>query len=558
MFNTLSESKQMTIDVEQEYFDLGNWHRQVTTSADSAQIWFNRGLAWLYGFNHDEAIICFERAIQEDKGCVMAYWGLAYSIGPNYNKIWEIFGPEERELTLATAHQAIADGLALGVGTPVEIALLEALNARYPDDPATEEYGPYNDAFVEAMRPIYLANTNDLDIASVFAESLMGRTPWQLWDLKTGTPKAGSSTQEARQVLEDAFQADPAAWSHPGLLHMYIHLMEMSPTPELALPHGDHLATLVPDSGHLVHMATHIDVLCGEYPNVIYRNHKAAQVDQPFTELRGAENFYTVYRIHNVHFEAYGAMFLAQKDVALTAADELRKLLPETTVAFMPDLFEAFWGMRIHVLVRFGQWQTLLEEPIPEDAELFSFTTALVRYGRVIALANLNRHQEAAEALDLFFAAQLNVPESRFMFNNPAIEVLKVAAEMAQGELHYKAGDTERGLDHLRQATKLSDELVYDEPWGWMQPPRHALAALLMEQQEYEEAESIYRADLGLTDDLARPHQHPGNVWALHGLNECLERRGETNEIAHIRIQLDRILARADVAVGASCFCRSA
>ena len=113
---------------------------------------------------------------------------------------------------------------------------------------------------------------------------------------------------------------------------MYIHLMEMSPTPELALRHGDSLATLVPDSGHLLHMATHIDVLCGEYQNVIARNHLAAIADKAFTELRGAENFYTVYRIHNVHFEAYGAMFLAQKQVALTAAEELQQLLPEPVV----------------------------------------------------------------------------------------------------------------------------------------------------------------------------------------------------------------------------------
>lgn len=541
-----------------QYFNLGHWHRKVTTTSSEAQQWFDRGLNWIYGFNHEESIVCFQNAIKADPDCAMAYWGVAYSIGPNYNKIWEMFVPAERVTTLATAHQAIADGLSIASATEVERTLLEALKSRYPDDPETEDFGPFNDAFVEAMRPIFDANPNDLDITSIFVESLMGRTPWRLWDLKSGEPSEDASTIEAQAILEKAFAEHPASWSHPGLLHMYIHLMEMSPTPELALPHGDNLATLVPHSGHLTHMATHIDVLCGDYQNVIYRNHQAATVDREFAALRGSANFYTVYRIHNVHFEAYGAMFLAQKKVALNASRELKQLLPVPTVAFLPDLFEAFWGMETHVMVRFGLWQELVDAPMPEDAELFSFTTALMRYGQVIALANLGRHQEAQQALNEFFSAKDAVPETRFMFNNPAASVLEIAAEMAQGELHYKAGKTERGLNHLREAATLSDGLLYDEPWGWMQPPRHALAALLMEQNQFQEAESVYRADLGLTDELARPHRHPGNVWALHGLHECLLRRGETAEITHIKNQLDQVLARADVKVGSSCYCRSA
>lgn len=540
------------------YFNLGRYSRPVTTGSEAAQAWFDRGLIWTYGFNHEEAILCFNKALEEDPGCAMAYWGIAYGIGPNYNKLWEMFPPAERESTLSTAHQAIADGLACTDCTEVERALLVALEARYPDDPETEDFGPYNDAFVEAMRPVYEANPGDLDIASLFAEALMGRTPWQLWNLETGTPAEGASTVEARQVLEGAFETDPAAWSHPGLLHMYVHLMEMSPTPELALSHGDHLATLVPDSGHLLHMATHIDVLCGEYSNVISRNHLAAEADQAFTALRGADNFYTVYRIHNVHFEAYGAMFLAQRRVALAAAEELHRLLPEPVVAFLPDLFEAFWGMKTHVLVRFGMWQEILDEPMQENTELFSFTTALQRYGRVIALSNLDREADARAELERFFAARDAVQETRYMFNNPASEVLKIASEMAQGELHYKAGEVDRGLEHLKQAAYLSDHLLYDEPWGWMQPPRHALAALLMEQQRFADAEEIYRADLGFDDTLPRPCQHLGNVWALHGLHECLTRRGESAELIHVRQQLDKVLARADVVVGSSCFCRVA
>ncbi len=158
-------------------------------------------------------------------------------------------------------------------------ALLEALVCRYPDDPGIEDYQPFSDCFAEAMKPVYQAHSDDLDVAFVYAEALMGRTPWQLWDFQKGIPNPDASTEDAIAVLERAFDQTPGAWDHPGLLHMYIHLMEMSPHPERALRHGDRLNGLVPDAGHLVHMATHIDVLCGDYQNVLSRNLAAAEVD---------------------------------------------------------------------------------------------------------------------------------------------------------------------------------------------------------------------------------------------------------------------------------------
>ncbi len=545
----------------QPYFDLGQYQLDVATSSDDAQVWCNRGLNWLYGFNHEEAVVCFEAAAEADPDCLMAHWGVAFAIGPNYNKAWDMFGYEEKKATLAAAHAALERGAKLvsaGAGKAVERALLSALQTRYPTAAEVEDFGPFNDAFADAMRSVHKDYPDHLAVTCLFVEAIMGRTPWQLWDLVSGEVADGASTAEARQVLEHTFAEQPEAWSHPGLLHMYIHLMEMSPTPELALPHGDHLVDLVPASGHLIHMATHIDVLCGEYQNVIYRNHRAAAVDRSFTDLRGAQNFYTVYRIHNVHFEAYGAMFLARKNTALAAASQLQVLLPEAPVAYMPDFFEAFWGMKLHVMVRFGMWQDILDEPLPADAELFSFTTALLRYGRVVALANLGQHAAAADEFQQFRAAQAAVQETRSMFNNTAAEVLCIAAEMAEGELKYKSGEVEAGLTHLRQAAYLSDHLTYDEPWGWMQPPRHALAALLMDQRQYEEAEATYRADLGLDDTLPRACQHPRNVWSLHGLHECLAKRGEQIEIVHVKQKLDLALSRAEVPIHSSCYCRTA
>jgi tetratricopeptide (TPR) repeat protein len=539
------------------YFDLGSYARSVTTTSDEAQTWFDRGLRWTYGFNHEEAAACFRKAIAADPGCAMAYWGLAYAIGPNYNKPWDLFEPDEKIASLHEGHVALDTARTLSGLAPVETALIEALATRYPTDPEIEDFGPWNDSFTAAMRPVYEAHPNDFEAVAIFVEAGMNRTPWLLWDLDKGAPADGASTSEVRAALESALERIPGAWDHPGLLHLYIHLMEMSPWPELALSHGDRLCELVPDSGHLQHMATHIDVLCGDYQNVIARNHQAAAVDRKYEDYAGSKNFYTLYRIHNVHFVAYGAMFIGRKSQALDAANALRELLSIETVAFLPDLFEAFWGVRFHVLVRFGMWQEIVDEPFPEDAELFSFSTALQHYARTVALSNLGHIGEAQAERDLFRTACAAVPETRYMFNNPAKNVLDIAHHMAEGELAYKSENVEEGLWQLRAAVDVSDGLLYDEPWGWMQPPRHALAALLLEQGRHAEAEAIYRADLGLDGTLARAVQHPRNVWSMHGLDECLAARGETVERPHVQSLLAQAVARSDVPIRSSCFCRN-
>ncbi|MEM7176631.1 MAG: hypothetical protein AAGD47_15255 [Pseudomonadota bacterium] len=540
-------------------FDLGSYRRAITTGSAAAKAEFDQGLIWLYGYNHEEAAACFQRAADADPDCGIAYWGIAHAIGPNYNKPWEFFEPDERVQTLTRAHEMLEKARALKpqVST-LEAELIEALANRFPTDPEIEDYGPWNDDFSEAMRGVYKQYPDDLDVACIFAEALMNRTPWALWDLANGQPAEGASTTEAVEVLERAFAIDPAAWNHPGLLHMYIHLMEMSPTPEKALRHGDRLVDLVPESGHLVHMATHIDVLCGDYQNVVWRNHRAAEVDRKYEAMAGSENFYTLYRIHNVHFESYGGMFLGQPEVALSAAERLMEMLPDPVIRFMPQLFESFYGKKIHVMVRFGQWTEILNEPFPEDKELYCYTTAAMHQARAIALANLHRIDAAEAERKIAVKTRAAVPEDRMVFNNTAEDVLMIGEAMMDGELAYKAGRIDEGLDHLRRSVELDDALLYDEPWGWMQPTRHALGALLMEQGHFGEAEAVYRADLGYDQTLSRPCQHPRNVWSLHGLHECLVKRGETDESMHVKRLLDQAMARATVPIHASCYCRRA
>lgn len=539
------------------YYDLGAYSRTVSTISQDAQIWFDRGLAWTYAYNHEEAIECFRKALKADSNCAMAHWGIAYCIGPNYNKPWETFEDDEKPDCIKIAQDAIVAAMELlDQVTPIERALIQTLPARYPATSEIEDFSPWNDAFADSMRKVHARFKDDLDVCALFAEAIMNRTPWQLWDLPSGQPAEGAGTTEAIKILDEAFDSLPGAWQHSGLLHMYIHLMEMSPHPEKALPHGDHLSTLVPDAGHLLHMPTHVDVLCGDYMNVVLRNEAAIIADRKFLAKEGADNFYSVYRCHNYHFKIYGAMFLGQPTPALEAAEELIATLPSETLRPMADWFEGFIPMKQHVLIRFGRWQDILAQELPADKDLYSVTTAMMRYARTVALANLHQLDQAEAEKAEFYAALKNVPESRMLFNNACKDIFKVAEQMMLGELAYHKGDHGAAFDHLRQSVSIDDNLPYDEPWGWMQPTRHALGALLLEQGQIEEAEAVYRADLGLDSTLNRACQHPGNVWSLHGLHECLTRRGESIESAHIKLQLDKAVARAEVSIKASCYCR--
>lgn len=540
------------------YYDLGDYSWSVTCSSQHAQQWFDRGLLWTYAYNHEEAIVCFRKALEADPDCAMAQWGIAYCIGPNYNKPWEAFEEDEKPDALVLARNSIeAASNLIDKVTPVERILIVAIPKRYPDSAAVEDFSPWNDAYADAMRKVYEAHPDDLNICALFAEAIMNRTPWQLWDLPTGQPAEGADTLEAIAVLDGAFERLDGAWEHPGLLHMYIHLMEMSPHPERALRHGDQLSTLVPDAGHLLHMPTHVDVLCGDYMNVVSRNHTAIIADRKFLEREGSENFYSVYRCHNYHFKIYGAMFLGQPTPALEASDELIETLPAETLRPMADWFEAFIPMKQHVLIRFGMWNDILEQKLPEDAKLFSVTTAMMHYSRTVALANTKQLAEAEAERGRFETAFDRVQESRMLFNNTCRDILEVASHMMLGEFEYHKGNHDIAFDHLRKSVELDDNLPYDEPWGWMQPTRHALGALLLEQEKLDEAEAVYRADLGLDATLSRACQHPGNVWSLHGLHECLTQRGEEIEAAHIKLQLDKAVARAEVPIRASCYCRS-
>jgi tetratricopeptide (TPR) repeat protein len=542
------------------YYDLGSYHRPIETPSPQAQVWFDRGMVWAYAFNHDEALRCFDRALELDPDLAIARWGVAYSIGPNYNKAWEAFDPVDMAASLARARMEL--GLAAqGRASAVEHGLIEALRARFPTDNPddTDALDAGHADYADAMVALAEAYPDDTDVQALAADALVNITAWALWDISTGEPAPGSRVVEAKGLLDDAL-ATPAGREHPMILHLYLHTMEMSATPQDALPVADLLRNLVPDAGHLVHMPSHIDVLCGNYRDSVVSNLSAVQVDRRFVDREGPLNFYSLYRAHNLHFVVYSAMFEGSSAIALQAADELSAQLSPELLAIesppMADWLEAFVPLRIHVLVRFGRWDELIAQPLPEDADLYCSTAATIHYGRGVAHAAKGQLPQAHAERDAFTQAYTRIPDTRYLFNNTARDILAIAGAMLDGEIDYREGRFDDAFGHLRRAIELDDSLPYDEPWGWMQPTRHAYGALLLEQGRVEEAAEVYAADLGLDPTLARPCQHPGNVWSLHGYHECLQRLGRTDEAAIIGQQLELLLARADVPILASCACR--
>jgi tetratricopeptide (TPR) repeat protein len=549
-----------------DYYDLGTYSRPVTTRSPEAQSWFDRGLIWRYAFNYEESVACFRKAVERDEDCAMAYWGIAYASGPFYNKPWSDFTAEELTETLATVRQAMrtAEALRNNAG-PVERALIRALGQRYLADrvDTPDELTAWEDAYAAAMREVYAGFPDDPDVALLFAEALMNRTPWRLWDLESGQPAQGADTLEAVAVLEGAMHTAEKLGRppHPGILHMFIHLMEMSPHPERALRAADALRDAAPDAGHFLHMPSHIDILCGDYRAALAANDRAIVADRKYLKREGEFNFYTLSRCHDYHFKIYAAMFLGQYAPALQAGKEMAATIPEALLRWatppMDDWLEGFVPMKAHVLVRFGRWQDIIDEPLPADPDLYRVTTATFLYAKGVAYAALARIDEAEAAYVHFRETLAKVPATRRFFNNRYVDILAIADEMLAGEIEYRMGHHQSAFTHLRNAVANYDGLLYDEPWAWMQPPRHALGALLLEQGQVDEAAEVYEADLGLNRRHSRVSRHPDNVWSLSGYVECLHRLGRHTEAGAAQFRLDLALARADQEIRSSCFCRT-
>ncbi|CEL08463.1 hypothetical protein ASPCAL11613 [Aspergillus calidoustus] len=569
------------------YFDLGPLSRKISTRSSAAQTWFDRALIWTYCFNHDEAITCYKQVIAHDATCAMGYWGVAFCAGSNYNKTWALFDETDRGNAIRTcfvyareagrrADVAAASQTRAGSGpdatatatatgpsiTPWEHALIRALEIRYPNADPTRDLAGCSLAYANEMRSVYetfSSNDSDFDMVTLFADALMNTAPRKLYDASTGLPIASSPVFEVKALLERAL-TKPGIENHPGPAHMYIHLMEMSSTPEAALPAAELIREMIPDTGHTYHMPAHIDVLVGDYRRAVEYNYKATVADDKYFRRNGGLTFYSYYRLHDYHSLIYAAMLGGKSRAALEATGRMEETITEEILRVetpaLANWMEFFLAVRVHVYIRFGMWEDLLRLEEREDKELYCVTNLFREYGRGIAFAATGRVEEADTAREAFHAAARFVPPTRLDFPNKITDILHIASAMLDGEIEYRRGSYETGFRRLADAVRLEDELPFAEPWGWMLPARHAYAALSLEQGEVERAAQAYAEDLGLVPTPNRAHQHPNNVWALHGYHECLEALGRHAEANIIKKQLVLALVEADVEISSSCFCR--
>ena len=516
------------------YDGFGGYARTVRTDQPEAQRWFDQGIQLLYGFNHDEAVRSFQEATRHDPDCLMAWWGIAYACGVDINN------PDMTEAEQRLAFEAAAEALRcaqLPGADPVEASLARAVVARY-EWPMPEDRQHLDEAYAAAMGEAWRAAPDDTDVGTVYADSLMNLQPWDYWTAD-GQPKG--RTEEFVAVLEGVLQLDPI---HPGANHFYIHAVEASPDPALAEAAADRLMDLVPGSGHLVHMPSHIYVRVGRYADATDANQAAIDADRAYFEVAPPPGFYSLYFTHNVHMLAFAAMMEGRYDVAMEAARTLDKEVPEAFLRDYTAFADGLMATPLHVMIRFGRWEDILAEPAPDDYRLLS--RAMRHYARGVAFSALGRTEEARGELQAFEDMAAQVPEDWTVGNNASADVLDLSRHMLKGELLYREGRREEAFAILRAGIELEDALVYDEPPGWMQPIRHALGALLMADGRHAEAEAVYR------EDLAR---HAKNGWSLLGLELALGAQGRAVEAAAPRAERQAAWARADVQPSSSCYC---
>mmetsp|Transcript_11266 Transcript_11266/g.14694 ORF Transcript_11266/g.14694 Transcript_11266/m.14694 type:complete len:603 (+) Transcript_11266:306-2114(+) len=528
------------------------YKRELTCKKPEASIWFQRGLNWVFAYHFEEAIVCFENCLKLDPTCLLAYWGIAYANGPNYNfhrdvGYYEVAcDPETKFPSQKSAIEVLAKATALMQRkdekyTQAEKGLVNALRIRFSSWPPSPYAYRLEEAYRLAMDDLYTEFPDDPEVVFSRIDATMTLKPWRLWCRNTGVP-----TDEAKEVLPIIEKALSKWPKHPGLCHLYIHLMEMSPTPERALQCANHLRNLQTDAGHALHMASHIDVLIGDYKSGISANAEALKADDrcnQFGSVPLENSFYLGYICHDAHMLVYAAMLGGMEKEALEGAEHILKYVNEDSLTRNPLLRpfqEAFFPLKIHVLVRFGRWKQILEYPYPKSIDIMPYTYAVISFGRGLALAVLGRVEEAkAEERKFFLASTRKGIEARRLHNNAARDLLSVNAHMLRGEILYREGKFDKAFEKLRLAVSLEDNLPYDEPWGIMQPCRHALGALLLEQNREKESIEVYKKDLSIG-------RNPDNPWALRGLINCYSRNEElyADELKKTKERLEFVRSR--------------
>jgi tetratricopeptide (TPR) repeat protein len=494
---------------------LGNLHHPVSTKNVQAQQFFDQGLRLIYAFNHDEAARSFQRATELDPNLAIAWWGVAEAVGPNYNDP----ASDER---FQHAHDAIQKASDLSEGASAsEKAYIQAMAKRFPADPKADRKKAAED-YRDAVREVVKNFPDDLDAATLFAESGMNLHPWGLWRVD-GTPEEG--TEEIVATLESVLKRDP---DHMGAIHYYIHSVEASRSPQRALAGANKLAAMAPAAGHLVHMPAHVYIRTGDYESAVKTNQLAAVADRTYIKASGVQGIYPMmYYSHNLHFIAMCAAMNGNYPEAKKNADMLATHVAPG-VKMMPPL-EGFMTIPIAVDVRFHKWDSIMAMKQPDSS--MQITTVFWHFARGMAHASKGKIDEAEAEYKIVTEAENATPEDlpfAMPVNNKAKDVLKIAENVLAAKIGLAKKDTDGAINHLQEAVAIQDTLKYNEPQDWFFPVRESLGAALMMKGDASGAEKVFR------DDLDR---NPRNPRSLYGLREALKKQGRDYDAGFVEKQ---------------------
>ncbi|MCH9638227.1 MAG: hypothetical protein K0U40_01920 [Betaproteobacteria bacterium] len=510
--------------------NLGSHTFPVSTQNNKAQLFINQGINLAYAFNHAEARRAFQQAALLDPALAMAYWGQALVLGPNINAMME---PNEEPQAQALIQKAKS---LMAQASPKEQALINALETRYS---GTNKQRTVNDkAYAEAMRTVHQRFPDDPDITMFYVESMMDLRPWGYW-MPDGRPHEG--TAEIVALTEKVLHQHP---THPGALHMYIHLIEPTSTPERAEKAADTLLNLMPAAGHMIHMPSHIYQRVGRYADAMKSNQLAIAADEAYIAQSRPEGIYPMgYYPHNIHFLWFAATASGQSKIALESAHKLANKISDKALKEMP-LTAVFRMVPYWTLARFGQWNEILEEPAPPSTNIFlKGSWHYVRGLALVATGKLQLAELELNALrEIMTDRSLDMP---LFSQNTSRTILKIAPEVLAGEIAAANGQFETAIAHLERAVRFEDALIYTEPAEWHYPPRLALGAILLESGHPTEAETVYWEDLRKNRD---------NGWALYGLMLALQAQNKESDAEIVKARFEKAWADADVTLISSRF----
>jgi tetratricopeptide (TPR) repeat protein len=506
---------------------VGNARHPVSTSNPEAQEFFDQGLRLIYDFNHDEAARSFQRAAELDSKLAIAYWGIAEAVGPNYNDP----ASEER---FKQAHQAIQKAVDLSDhASPSEQAYIQAMAKRFPADPKADLKKAAED-YHDAMREVMKKYPDDLDAATLFAESGMNLHPWGLWHVD-GTPEAG--TEEVVATLESVIRRDP---NHLGAIHYYIHATEASSNPERALAYANKLASLAPNAGHIVHMPSHVYIRTGDYEAAVKTNEEAATVDRAYIQASGVQGIYPMmYYSHNLHFIAVCASMNGNYAEAKKNADLLvANVAPH--VKDMPPL-EGFMTIPMAVDIRFHKWNEVLAMAEPDPA--MKITNGFWHFARGMALAGTGKLNEAEAEYKIVSEAEQNTPPDVVFaapINNKAKDIMKISEDVLGAKIAMARKDNLQAISLLTAAVAIQDTLQYGEPPDWFFPVRESLGGVLLINGDATGAEKVFRADLD---------RNPRNPRSLFGLQQALKAQNRNYDAGFVEAEFHDSWKGGDVNV---------